>query len=318
MYIHTFCRVLCSTYVLVTVFDVLLWEGEKSKWEYSAFLPHVYREQGAVTLVEASRYGDIKHTQLFLKLQKVVLHKRRNVPGNSHLIIHGNKSHQQDKRRKESSAFEQQKSQKMCLLRWLRLKTFFPSKIDQSFSFFPVITETKKPLASGLNRVQGCWALSDLPTVLVSAWEERCHLSSLALERQEDIPQSCCEDRKVVFGSSLGIMFTYMHAQVQSTSPILSMCHTNKCKSRAKEWCILLSAFSFRGLQGVWCLGCWKCLRFLRYSLVVCDKCCWIAVIATVANKNLCLWMVMLYNFKLLQSTGEGFVACVVWRKGDL
>lgn len=109
-----------------------------------------------MTLVEASRYGDIKHTQLFLKLQKVVLHKRRNVPGNSHLIIHGNKSHQQDKRRKESSAFEQQKSLKMCLLRWLRLKTFFPSKIDQSFSFFPVITETKKPLASGLNRVQGC------------------------------------------------------------------------------------------------------------------------------------------------------------------
>lgn len=69
-----------------------------------------------MTLVEAFRYGDIKHTQLFLKLQKVVLHKRRNIPGNSHLIIRGNKSHQQDKRREKSSAFEQQKSQKMYLL----------------------------------------------------------------------------------------------------------------------------------------------------------------------------------------------------------
>lgn len=64
------------------------------------------------------------------------MHKGRNIPGNSHLIIHRNKSHQQEKRRKKSPAFEQQKSQKMCLLRQLRPKTFFPSNTDQSFWVF--------------------------------------------------------------------------------------------------------------------------------------------------------------------------------------
>lgn len=49
-----------------------------------------------MTLPEASRYGDIKHTQLFLKLQKVFLHEGENLPGNSPLIIHGNENHQQD------------------------------------------------------------------------------------------------------------------------------------------------------------------------------------------------------------------------------
>lgn len=65
-----------------------------------------------------------------------------------------------------------------------------------------------------------------------------------------------------------------------------------ECKSRAKEWgrVILLSAFSFRGLQGVWCLGCWKCLRFLCYPLVVCDKSCWIAVIAQLWQTTVCVF----------------------------
>lgn len=65
-----------------------------------------------------------------------------------------------------------------------------------------------------------------------------------------------------------------------------------ECKSRAKEWgrVKLLSAFSFRGLQGVWCLGCWKCLRFLCYPLVVCDKSCWIAMIAQLWQTTVCVF----------------------------
>lgn len=159
----------------------------------------------------------------------MVLYKRRNSPGYSHLIIHGNESHQQDKRRKKALHLSSKRC--VCSDGW-NPKLSSPQTQIRAFVFFPVIRETKTPLASGLDHIQGCWALGDLLTGFGSAWEERCHLSSLALGRQEDTPQLYCEDRKVVFGSSL---FMYMHAQ-RVHVPHWACVIPTECKSRAKEW----------------------------------------------------------------------------------
>lgn len=111
----------------------------------------MYREQGRATLPEASRYGDIKHMELVLRLQKVFFYEEGNLHGNSHLIIHGNESHQQDIGGKKSFASEQRKSWKMWLLTWLGPKPCFRLCVLSS-----VTKETSKPIASGLDHGQGC------------------------------------------------------------------------------------------------------------------------------------------------------------------
>lgn len=188
------------------------------------------REQGTVTLPEASRYGDIKHTQLFLKLQKVFLHEGEksswqftpNYSWKWKPAGHG---------RKKSSASEQRKSQELYLFRWLGPKTCFTSITDQSFCLSPATKETSKPLASRPHHGQGCRAprqLADRLWKCLGRTGQRSHLSSLALQRPEDTTQLCCEDRKIISGRSPGNAFMRTHAQVQGVHAILSICNTSK------------------------------------------------------------------------------------------
>lgn len=64
-----------------------------------------------------------------------------------------------------------------------------------------------------------------------SAWEgQKCHLSSLVLQRPEDTTQLWHKDRRVISGRSLGNVFMHKHAQVQGVHAIPSMSNTSRAQ----------------------------------------------------------------------------------------
>lgn len=154
----------------------------------------------------------------------VAFHEGRNLPGNSHLIMCGNESHQQDTGGKKALHLSGQSRRRCdCSDGW-DPKLASPQTQSRSFHLASSTKETRKPWVSELDHGQGCRLIDRL----WSAWEgQRCHLSFLALQRPEDAIQLCHKDRKVISGRPLRNAFMCIHTQVQGLHAIQSIGNTS-------------------------------------------------------------------------------------------
>lgn len=167
---------------------------------------------GRATLPEASRYVDTEYMKLFLKLQKVFFHD--GVQPSWQFTPNYSRKRREKKKNKTPLQMKSESPSRCAYSDSWDIKLASPQTQFQAF-VFP--QRPKRPVTHqppGWQMAKAAEPPGSLLTGFGSAWEgQRCHLSSLALQRPEDTTQLLCKDRKVISGRSLGNVFMCVHAR---------------------------------------------------------------------------------------------------------